>query len=236
MHILKKVLSFALPHRCVVTGKIVQTSNGLSPEGFQKLTFIADPYCHQCGAPLSFKHEACRHCYDESFAFHHARSVLVYDDYSKQIILQYKHGDRLSLTPVFAEWLSHYGRDVLSGADLLIPVPLHPKRLRQRFYNQAAELVKGMHKTTDIPFVLDGLIRMRPTLPQGHEAKHIRIQNMENAFDVVPSFQSLVVGKSIVIIDDVMTSGATLNACATALLPFNPKKVSVLTLAKVLLV
>lgn len=232
---MKRILSLFLPNRCVMTGKIVQDSGGLSPEGFSKIKFITDPYCDRCGAQLNFSHEACKLCVDEDFKFDRARSVFLYDENSKKLILDYKHGDRLSLSPVFGRWIAQYCADILLEADILMPVPLHPKRLRQRMYNQAAELVKNVSKHTKTPYALEGLLRVRHTPTQGHENKKYRIQNMEDAFKVNPIFQKKIKGKSIVIIDDVMTSGATLSACAATLLPFEPKKISALTLAKVLL-
>jgi len=232
---MKRILNLFLPNRCVMTGKVVQDSGGLSSEGFSKIQFIADPRCDQCGAQLNFSKEVCKLCVDKNLPFDKARSVFIYDENSKKLILQYKYGDRLSLTPIFGKWLMQYGADVLSDADVLMPVPLHPRRLRQRMYNQAAELVKEVGKRTNIPYILDGLVRVKHTLPQGHEDKESRIQNMENAFKVNPLLEDKIYEKSLVIIDDVMTSGATLNACAATLLPFKPKKISVLTLAKVLL-
>lgn len=232
---MKKILDVFLPNRCVMTGRIVQGEIGLSAEGFSKIKFIADPCCKQCGAPLNFSKEGCSLCVNEFFKFQQASSVFVYDEYSKKLILQYKHGDRLSLTPLFARWLVQYGKSLLENADLLIPVPLHKNRLRYRMYNQAAELVKGVNKLKKIPYKLDGLLRIKDTLPQGHEDRENRIKNMQRAFQVNPIVENEILGKSVVIIDDVMTTGATLNMCAATLLPFQPKKISVLTLAKVLL-
>lgn len=232
---MKRILNLFLPNRCVMTGRVVQDSGGLSAEGFSKIQFITDPCCQRCGAQITFFQEVCSLCIDENFKFDQARSVFVYDENSKKLIFQYKHGDRLSLSPIFGKWFVQYGKNILSEADILIPVPLHPRRLRQRMYNQAAELVKEVGKRTKIPYILDGLVRVKHTLPQGHEDKESRIQNMENAFKVNPLLEDKIHEKSIVIIDDVMTSGATLNACAATLLPFKPKKISTLTLAKVLL-
>jgi ComF family protein len=232
---IKQILNLLLPNRCAITGKIVHDTMGLSPEGFTQIQFITDPHCDKCGAPLTFPKEICTLCANEIFAFQQARSVFVYDENSKKLIFQYKHGDRLNLSPILSRWMVQYGSSILSDADILIPVPLHPKRLRQRMYNQAAELVKEIGKYTKKPYILDALLRIKATLPQGHEDRHTRINNMQHAFQVNPTFQNKIQDKSLLIVDDVMTSGATLNECAKTLLPFNPKKISVLTLAKVLL-
>ena len=224
-----------MPNRCVVTGQIVQDANGLSSDGFKKIQFITHPYCNKCGAPLRYSKAVCKMCINDVFVFQDALSIFIYDEHSKKLILKYKHGDRLNLTSVFAQWIVRYGAAMLEASDILIPVPLHSKRIRQRMYNQAAELVKGIHQLTQKPYVLDGLIRVRPTKSQGQEDRNTRIRNMQEAFQVNPSLESRLQGKSITIVDDVMTTGATLNACAQALLPLSPKKISVLTLGKVLL-
>ncbi|MDP3935737.1 MAG: ComF family protein [Alphaproteobacteria bacterium] len=232
---MKRLLNLLLPNRCVMTGRMVQDSRGLSVEGFSKIQFITEPYCHQCGAPLKFPKEVCKACIHDHFLFQHARSVFVYDYHSKKLILQYKHGDRLSLSPVLGQGMAQYGANALLETDVMVPVPLHPKRLRLRMYNQAAELTKAIGKITDKPYVLEGLIRVKHTHSQGHEDRESRFENMREAFEVNPTFKDKIQGQSIMIVDDVLTTGSTLNACAATLLPFNPKKILVLTLAKVLL-
>lgn len=131
----KKILDLLLPFQCVLTGKIVEENRGVSEEAFKKIKFISSPCCDRCGAPLEYESEACPYCAKETYAFQHARSAFEYDENTKPIILQYKYSDRLSLTPVFANWLAQYGKDILSDADILLPVPLHAYRLRKRMYN-----------------------------------------------------------------------------------------------------
>lgn len=96
-------------------------------------------------------------------------------------------------------------------------------------------MAKGVSKLLGVPLCLDALGRTRATLPQGQEGKHERYANMRGAFEVCSKFKDQIQGKSVVLIDDVMTTGATLNTCAEALLPYSPKKISSLTLSKALL-
>ncbi len=229
------ILDLFLPAQCVLTGKIVMGALGLSKDIFSSIHFISEPRCKKCAAPLKFSLEACKGCVDDQFYFHSACSVFEYNEDSKALLLQYKHGDRLNLTPLFSKWMYSSGREMLLDADIVIPVPLHTSRLRKRMYNQAAELVKGIAKITPIYFVLNGLIRVRSTPSQESLNKSRRVQNMKGAFLLTPSFLPEIKGKSILIVDDVMTTGATLNACAKVLLEHGAKKVLVLTLSKALL-
>jgi ComF family protein len=231
--VINEIIDLVLPRRCLVTGTIVHGAMGLSTEGFKKMDFITEPYCIKCAAPLSFSKEVCFRCVDQTFAFHQARSVFVYTETSKKLIMSYKHGDRLQYTPIFSKWLSDYGKSVLEDADYIVPVPLHPSRMRKRLYNQAAELVKGVERITQIPYFLDGLIRVDNCPSQGHNSRTQRYENVRQSFVVNKNFIPLVPNKNIVIIDDVLTTGATLNSNAAVLALYNPQKISVLTLAKV---
>lgn len=231
---MKSLLNFILPSRCAVTGEITPDVCGLSVDGFKRLRFIVPPVCNDCGAPLKFSQEACEECGDSVYAFDGARCVLEYNETVKRLILDYKNKDKLSLTPLFTQWLITYGRDVLKEADYIVPVPLPLKRLRTRMYNQAAELVKSVSKRMNKPCVLDAIINVSTKEQKSLERRVERFNNMQNAFKPNVKYEGVFNGKTLLIIDDVMTTGATLNGCAEALKQFNPKKIMTLTIGKVL--
>lgn len=231
---MKSIINFILPSRCPVTGQIVSNSSLLSADGFKELKFIVPPVCYMCGAPLQFSKQVCGECCDSNYGFNTARSILQYNDELKRLILDFKNKDKLSLTPLFVKWLLTYGEDVLKEADYIIPVPLPLKRLRTRMYNQSAELVKGLSKELSKPCVLDAIFNVshqeQKTLPD----RNSRFQNMKFAFRPNLKYTQILSGKRLLIIDDVMTTGATLSGCADALNVFNPRKILTLTIGKVL--
>jgi len=160
------------------------------------------------------------------------RSVLVYDDASKGIILRFKHGDSTHGAPTFAKWMGTVGQDFIKTSDLIIPVPLHWTRLFMRTYNQAQIIATHLHKlaphTTLAPSLLK---RHKRTPPQGHLSKDKRAENVKASFKA--PHPHLIKGKSILLVDDVLTSGTTLDACAKELKKAGAKKVFTLTLARV---
>lgn len=163
-----------------------------------------------------------------------ARAIMRYDEHSRAPILALKHGDRLDLVPGYARWLARTGKEMLAGADLIVPVPLHPLRLWRRKYNQAAELARTLSRDCSKPVDTLLLIRKRPTPSQGAmPSAKARRQNMRSAFAVTEDRKPLVKGRAILLIDDVMTTGATVEACARALKKAGAAKVFVLALARV---
>ena len=157
-----------------------------------------------------------------------------YDEKSRGPILALKHSDRLDLAPGFARWLDRAGRSLLDEADVIVPVPLHRMRLWSRRYNQAAELARGIGALSAKPVEPLALRRIRATPSQGAmPSAKARRRNMRGAFQVPPDRQAAVKGRAVLLIDDVLTTGATADACARALKRAGVIKVSVLALARV---
>ena len=174
----------------------------------------------------------CAACARETRSWDRARAVLRYDKNSRRLVLALKHGDRTHLAAAFGRWMHRAGGEVLSGADLLIPVPLHWTRLFQRRYNQAALLAQAIASAGGPPVAVDWLVRRRRTPPQGRLGPAARSRNLRAAFAMRPGRS--VAGKRVVIVDDVMTTGATLEECARVLRRAGAKSIGALTLARAL--
>lgn len=228
------LIDLILPPRCAISGDIVPVQGTLSPEAWQSLRFIAAPFCACCGYPFEFETEKsglCGPCLTEPPPFSTARAALTYDEASRNLILRFKHGDHLQLVPTLVPMLVRAGGEVIAGADLVIPVPLHRWRLLSRRYNQAALLANGIGRATGKSVMAEGLIRTRATLTQGHKGARDRAANVRNAFIVNPRLD--VNGKTILLIDDVYTTGATVKECTKTLLKSGAKAVHILAIARV---
>lgn len=159
---------------------------------------------------------------------------MAYDQISRLLILPYKHLDRGELTPLFSQWLRTAEPSLFENIDLIIPVPLHYRRLLMRKYNQAALLANHLARFMEKPVLADLLIRTHQTHSQGGLTAKQRFQNVSKSFAVNPRHLQKIAGKNILLIDDVQTTGATLDACSKALLSAGGNKIHVLTLARVL--
>lgn len=157
---------------------------------------------------------------------------MIYNDGCKRLILGFKHGDRLHPAPALAEWMLRSGKDFWQEVDLIVPVPLHRWRLLKRRYNQAAVLANELSRIGSKPVSTTALKRIRSTPPQGKLNRKQRQQNIKGSIRVNPSCASEIKDRVIVLIDDVMTTGATINECSRMLLKAGAKKVFVLTLAR----
>jgi ComF family protein len=239
MRLIKKILwfliDFVIPPRCILCQAIIITPGYVCGECWGKLSLISNPYCDQCGFPFEFEvdaHMACGPCLKNPPAYGKARSTLVYDDASKSLILKFKHGDGTYLAPAFTDWMFQAGAELFTSADFLIPVPLHWQRLIRRRYNQAALLTKGLAHKTKKPALLNALKRIKNTPSQGHLTASEREQNVKNAFTLNPRYTNRLKGKRVLLIDDVLTSGATIKACTKVLLKHEILSVDILTLAR----
>jgi ComF family protein len=176
----------------------------------------------------------CGACTQAPPAFDRARSVLRYDEASRDLILAFKHADRTSLTPAFAAWLKRAGEELIRDADLIVPVPLHWSRLFSRRYNQAALLAVALGNLTGKAVMPDLLTRRRATAKQGHLGRLARQRNVAGAFVLHPRRLETLVGKRVLLVDDVITTGATVTNCAKVLRQSGAQAVDVLALARVI--
>ena len=175
----------------------------------------------------------CPDCEARPRRFDRARAACYYDDHSRDLILQLKHADRTDLAPLFACWLSRSARGLIADADVLIPVPLHRRRLLARRYNQMAEIARPLARITGLTYLPDSLIRTRATDSQGGKSGTGRRRNVAQAFAVPDGKASGLAGKRVLLIDDVLTTGATAEACAMALKQAGAARVDLAVIARV---
>lgn len=231
-----------LPHRCLSCRITVDkgAAAGLCADCWGKIHFLTSPMCHCCGRPFETgsateKKELCLSCLAHPPAFDQARAVFAYTDTSRDLILTLKHGDALHGVPIFGHWLARVGAEFLHEADIIAPVPLHPWRLFIRRYNQSALLALAVKRAIPCPslrYVSQLLRRNRATPSLGHLKPEIRHRHLHSAITVTQPL--LVKGKRILLIDDVMTSGATFTECSRALRIAGAAEINVLSLARVL--
>jgi ComF family protein len=212
----------------------------VSPAAWRDLNFIAAPFCVSCGFPFDFaplevggNNALCAGCLKDPPPFTAARAVLRYDDASRGMILAFKHGDQTHIAPLLAGWMANVGEDFLTKANFIVPVPLHRLRLLKRRYNQAALLAQILAAKAHKHYAPDILQRVRATPPQGHLSAKQRAENVEAAIKVTPKKAKDILGKDVLLIDDVYTTGATIKECAKVLKRAGAGAVYALTIARV---
>ncbi|MDI1226141.1 MAG: ComF family protein [bacterium] len=229
-------LNMILPPRCAGSGAVVDAQGMVAPGFWSELSFIDNPFCDTCGVPFGFGSTVgtiCAGCLDEEPEFTRARSAVVYNDASRKLVMGFKYGDRLHAVQTFVPWLARAGADLIADADIVIPVPLHARRLWQRRFNQSAILGEMLAKRSNRSFAPDALTRPRYTVKQKGLSRKERLANVRGAFAVDEKQAAGLRGKNILLVDDVYTSGATLNECARILKKAGAEKVYVLTIARV---
>ena len=225
-----------LPPTCLACRKPSGAAGGLCTKCWQSAGFIERPYCERLGLPFAYDSGGpliSPGAFADPPAFDRARAAMRFGDVARDLVHLLKYGDRLDLVKPFAEWMSRAGSEILQEADALVPVPLHWTRLFQRRFNQSAELARAIAKRLKLPVIDDALVRVRATPPQVGLARDERAKNVHGAFAVEKAFRPKVKGKRIVLIDDVLTTGATANACARVLRRAGATRIDVLTLARV---
>jgi ComF family protein len=230
----KMAVDALLPPRCLACGARVDSSGALCAACFSGFTFIAAPICRVCGIPLDVAHDddlICGGCLRARPDFNRARAVFVYDATSRGLLLAFKHGDRTDAGVHLARWMRRAGEPLLDACDVIVPVPLHRWRLLWRAYNQAALLANALGRLTGRTTVPDALVRIRATPSQGHLDRTARRRNVKDAFAV--NRPRAIAGKKVLLIDDVLTTGATVEACTRALLAAGAQAVDVLVLGRV---
>ena len=227
-------LDLALPPLCPACREPVGAQAALCAGCWSKLSFIAPPYCERLGTPFAYDPGSgvlSMQAIADPPAYRHARAAVRYDDVSRILIHGLKYSDRLDLAPMLGRWMARAGHALLEDADALVPVPLHWRRLWARRFNQSAALAKIVSQASGVPVVGDALKRVKATLQQVGLTASERALNVQGAFAVAD--RSRVAGRRLILIDDVLTSGATIDACARALNRAGAAAVDVLVFARV---
>src|SRR5689334_4317673 len=232
---LRRVLDLALPPLCPACREPVD-GRGLCAGCWSKLSFITRPYCERLGTPFVYDPGAgilSMEAIADPPAYNRARAAVRFDEISRALVHGLKYGDRLDLAPMMGRWISQAGRELLVEADALVPVPLHWRRLWARRFNQSAILAATVSRQTGVPVAAGALKRIKPTAQQVGMSRTERAANVQGAFRVPADGKAAVTGRRLVLVDDVLTSGATVDGCARALLRAGAANVDVLVFARV---
>ncbi|MCC6305097.1 MAG: ComF family protein [Rhodobacteraceae bacterium] len=235
---LQSLLDAVLPPQCLSCRAAVAVQGGLCPACWRATPFVAGLVCDACGIPLPGAEAAaagvlCDDCLTIARPWRRGRAALVYEGNGRRLVLALKHGDRLDLVGPMAGWMLRAGETILAPGMLVAPVPLHWLRLALRRYNQAALLAAALARAAGLDHCPDLLVRPRRTASQDGRSRAARFAAMAGAIAPHPRRRHRIAGRDILIVDDVMTSGATFAAAAEAALAAGAASVSVLALARV---
>ncbi|MFS8039093.1 ComF family protein [Xanthobacter sp. AM11] len=234
------LLGLVLPPTCIACGAITGQAGGLCGPCWGSLAFITPPLCDRTGAP--FVHDpGTRHngvlvspqALADPPAFDRARAAVTYTAAARNLVHNLKYADRLDIAAPMARLMAQAGADVIGDADVIVPVPLHPLRLWRRRFNQAALLGGHIARMAAMPQRTDLLQRRRGTPSQTALGRAERRDNVAGAFALSRNAASVLAGRRVLLVDDVYTTGATLDACARALRRAKVGGVDALTFARV---
>ena len=231
----RRLLDAVLPPLCLGCGEIIAEPGALCAACWPGFSFIAAPHCARCGTPFAEEigdGALCGACLRRPPRYRKARAALVYDDSSKKLVLPFKHGDRTDMARSCGRWMARAGAELLAEAELVAPVPLHWRRLFTRRYNQAVLLARAVAREGRARLAPDLLRRARWTGSQAGLKANERRDNVRRAFTLHPVWREAVKDKAVLLVDDVLTTGATVEACALALQRAGARHVDVLTLAR----
>lgn len=230
------LMRLVYPPVCSGCGKMVGQPAGLCPECWSTVQFIERPYCEITGVPFDHDRgeglvspEAIAH----PPAYAKARAAVFHDGVARKIVHGLKYSDRADLAAMMAAWMIRAGRDVVDDSDVIIAVPLHRSRLFARRYNQSAELARALARLSGKPFLPGVMLRIRATRQQVGLGLKARQDNVRGAFSIEPEQVQRFLGLKVLLVDDVLTTGSTVEAATRALLRAGAGQVNVLTFARV---
>ena len=235
---IKNFINLIFPAKCILCGKIIEEYDSLCENCWNEIKFIEKPFCDKCSTPLENKildTDLCIKCLNNENLFIKSRSGVVYNDKTSKIILDFKFYDKIFLKKFIAKTMLKASHDIINDIDILIPVPLHKRRLIFRKYNQSLFLALELGKISNKKVINDFLIKNKHTIPQSKLNKGDRLKNLKNKFSINEKYlKNINTYKNLnfAIIDDVMTTGSTINECVKTLNVVGIKNVYSITFAK----
>ncbi|MEL6516634.1 MAG: ComF family protein [Pseudomonadota bacterium] len=233
---MQKLLTLVYPAQCALCRDLVEPGGTLCAHCWSATPFIAGLVCDACGVPLMGEDSGgqihCDDCMASPRPWLRGRAALEYHGNARRLVLALKHGDRQDLVAPCAAWMARAGRDLVHPDTLVVPIPLHWFRLFRRRFNQSAALARQVARRLHLRTCPDALVRTRPT-PAQSGTVDMRAANLSDAIRPHPRRGAALAGQSVLLVDDVMTSGATLAAATQACQAAGARQVSALVLARV---
>ncbi|THV22508.1 ComF family protein [Peteryoungia ipomoeae] len=235
--VLRAVLSYVHPPVCAGCGMLTVRHQALCVDCWASLRLIERPFCEILGSPFAYdpgEGAISPEAIANPPVFDRLRSVALYEGVARQLVQDLKYRDRLDLAPMMAAWMMRAASAEIAASDAVVSVPLHRMRLMGRMFNQSAELARHLARQAGKPFLPQALIRKKRTTQQVGLTANQRLLNVRGAFAVPDETVDLVLGRRLILIDDVYTTGATVGAAVTALKRAGVADVTVLTFARAL--
>lgn len=233
MFILSRFIDYILPPRCLNCRTLTLNDDGFCPSCFKQINFISEPLCRKCGSSFTLdisKGTICARCYKTMPFYDKARALLKFDQYSKKAIHDFKYNDKSALAKVYARLIHNNYKDEIKEVDCILPVPMHKLKRMMRMYNQAYVLAKEIALIANKPLYHDVLIKSKWSKPQASLRAKDRLKNLNDSFYI--KNDDLIFNKKVLLVDDVITTGTTINECSKLLKKAKCQTVIVVAIAK----
>jgi len=226
-----------IPPICISCSQLVDRHHGLCAKCWREISFVAGPVCDRLGIPLSFDPGDAvvmsAAALAKPPAYDRARAATHFSGTVRDLMHRFKYGDQHTARRLFAQWLLFAAQEIITECDIIIPVPLHRQRLRMRRFNQSAILAQDLSTKTGLEFRPDILVRQRSTLPQVGLTRDQRRRNLQGAFSVPDEEGRELFGRSVLLVDDVITTGTTIDICARVLKQAGASQVNIVAVSMV---